>query len=310
MDYKFVINDFEGPLDLLLHLVKTSEMDIYDISVEKITEQYLEFIRRMEEMNLTVASEYLVMAAELIELKSRLLLPNSKNDEDDEYEEDPRENLINRLVEYKKYKDMVDTFKTLEDDRRNIYTKEPINLGEFTDYEITNDGSVTVEDLTKALSDFLKRKEDEKPLETKITKKEISVTDRTKDIRNILRDKKKVSFFDLFEVKTREYVVVTFLSILEMAKFGEINIIQENNFVNIVAIPRTSNTSPIIRFSFLISHLFANLAATTALNKHVATTTLIGRAFIPAPIVIWLIAPTRATKVIISVLVPTATFKL
>ena len=133
MDYKFVINDFEGPLDLLLHLVKTSEMDIYDISVEKITEQYLEFIRRMEEMNLTVASEYLVMAAELIELKSRLLLPNSKNDEDDEYEEDPRENLINRLVEYKKYKDMVDTFKTLEDDRRNIYTKEPINLGEFTD---------------------------------------------------------------------------------------------------------------------------------------------------------------------------------
>ena len=110
MDYKFVINDFEGPLDLLLHLVKTSEMDIYDISVEKITEQYLEFIRRMEEMNLTVASEYLVMAAELIELKSRLLLPNSKNDEDDEYEEDPRENLINRLVEYKKYKAMVDTF--------------------------------------------------------------------------------------------------------------------------------------------------------------------------------------------------------
>ena len=234
MDYKFVINDFEGPLDLLLHLVKTSEMDIYNISVEKITEQYLEFIRRMEEMNLTVASEYLVMAAELIELKSRLLLPNSKNDEDDEYEEDPRENLINRLVEYKKYKDMVDTFKTLEDDRRNIYTKEPINLGEFTDYEITNDGSVTVEDLTKALSDFLKRKEDEKPLETKITKKEISVTDRTKDIRNILRNKKKVSFFDLFEVKTREYVVVTFLSILEMAKFGEINIIQENNFNNIV----------------------------------------------------------------------------
>ena len=173
MDYKFVINDFEGPLDLLLHLVKTSEMDIYDISVEKITEQYLEFIRRMEEMNLTVASEYLVMAAELIELKSRLLLPNSKNDEDDEYEEDPRENLINRLGEDKKYKDMVDTFKTLEDDRRNIYTKELINLGEFTDYEITNDGSVTVEDLTKALSDFLKRKEDEKPLETKITKKEI-----------------------------------------------------------------------------------------------------------------------------------------
>ena len=163
MDYKFVINDFEGPLDLLLHLVKTSEMDIYDISVEKITEQYLEFIRRMEEMNLTVASEYLVMAAELIELKSRLLLPNSKNDEDDEYEEDPRENLINRLVEYKKYKDMVDTFKTLEDDRRNIYTKEPINLGEFTDYEITYPEGpypcrVDKEDLTEYVDELNKFK--------------------------------------------------------------------------------------------------------------------------------------------------------
>ena len=234
MEYKIEISNFEGPLDLLLHLIKDSEVNICDINIEQVTNQYLDYIKKSSEMNLNIASEYLVMAAELIELKSRLLLPNSKNDEDDEYEEDPRENLINRLVEYKKYKDMVDTFKTLEDDRRNIYTKEPINLGEFTDYEITNDGSVTVEDLTKALSDFFKRKEDEKPLETKITKKEISVTDRTKDIRNILKEKKKVSFFDLFEVKTREYVVVTFLSILEMAKFGEINIIQENNFNNIV----------------------------------------------------------------------------
>ena len=95
--------------------------------------------------------------------------------------------------------------------------------------------NVTLEDLIKALSDFLKRKEDEKPLETKITKKEISVTDRTKDIRNILRTKNKVSFFDLFEIKTKEYVVVTFLSILEMAKLGEINIIQEKNFNEIIS---------------------------------------------------------------------------
>ena len=234
MEYQVTVDQFTGPLDLLLHLIKEHDMDLLDLDVAAVCDQYLAYIQTMDPSLLEAVSEYLVMAAELIELKSRLLLPNSKNDEDDEYEEDPRENLINRLVEYKKYKDMVDTFKTLEDDRRNIYTKEPINLGEFTDYEITNDGSVTVEDLTKALSDFLKRKEDEKPLETKITKKEISVTDRTKDIRNILRYKKKVSFFDLFEVKTREYVVVTFLSILEMAKFGEINIIQENNFNNIV----------------------------------------------------------------------------
>lgn len=234
MDYRFVINDFEGPLDLLLHLIKTSEVDIYDISIEKITEQYLSFIKSMEEMNLNIASEYLVMAAELIEIKSKLLLPNKKELDEDEYEEDPRENLINRLLEYKKYKDMIDTFKSLEEERKDIFTKEPINLSEYKEVKTENNGDITLDDLINALNNFLKRKEDEKPIQTKITKKELSVTERTSQIRNILKKKKKVSFFDLFEIKTREYVVVTFLSILEMAKFGEITIIQEDNFNNII----------------------------------------------------------------------------
>lgn len=234
MDYKFVINDFEGPLDLLLHLIKTSEMSIYDIKIEKITKQYLDFINSMENMNLSIASEYLVMASELIEIKSRMLLPNKKDMDEDEYEEDPRENLINRLIEYKKYKDMIDTFKVLEEERQDIFTKEPINLSEYRTEEVTNDGGLSLDDLLNALNNFLKRKEDEKPISTKITKREISVKDRTVQIRNILSKKKKVSFYDLFEVKTKEYVVVTFLSILEMAKYGEINIVQEGNFDNIV----------------------------------------------------------------------------
>lgn len=234
MEYKFVINDFEGPLDLLLHLIKTSEVDIYDIEIEKITKQYLDFIRSMEEMNLTIASEYLVMASELIELKSRLLLPSNKDLGEDEYEEDPRENLINRLLEYKKYKDMVDTFKELEEGRRDIFTKDPMNLSEYKEIETTNNGDITLEDLVNALNNFLKRKEDEKPIQTKITKKELSVKDRTREIKNILKTRKKVSFFELFEVKTREYVVVTFLSILEMAKRGELSIVQENNFNDII----------------------------------------------------------------------------
>lgn len=234
MQYKFIINDFEGPLDLLLHLVKTSEVDIYDIEIEKITEQYLNFIRSMEDMNLTIASEYLVMASELIELKSRLLLPSNKDLGEDEYEDDPRENLINRLLEYKKYKDMIDTFKKLEEERHDIFTKEPINLSEYKEIETNNNGDISLEDLINALNNFLKRKEDEKPIQTKITRKELSVKDRTIDIRNILKTKKKVSFFELFEVRTREYVVVTFLSILEMAKRGELNIIQENNFNDII----------------------------------------------------------------------------
>ena len=234
MQYNFVINDFEGPLDLLLHLIKTSKMDIYDISIEMITKQYLDFIKSMQEMNLDIASEYLVMASELIEIKSKLLLPNNNDLDEDEYEEDPREQLINRLLEYKKYKDMIDTFKALESERKDIFTKEPINLNEYRDTDIKNDGELSLEDLIKALNDFLKRKEEAKPRETKITKRELSVTERTTQIRNILKNKKKVSFFDLFEVKTIEYVVVTFLSILEMAKHGEIRIIQENNFNNII----------------------------------------------------------------------------
>ena len=229
MNYNFIINDFEGPLDLLLHLIKTSEVDIYDINIEEITKQYLDFIKSMEDMNLTIASEYLVMASELIEMKSKLLLPNNNDLGEDEYEEDPRENLINRLVEYQKYKDMIDTFKNLEEERMDIFTKEPISFDEYRT-ETVNDGEITVEDLVNALNNFLKRKEYEKPLETKITKKEISVEKRTSEIRNILKTKKKVSFFDLFEIKTKEYVVVTFLSILEMAKRGELKITQEDNF--------------------------------------------------------------------------------
>ena len=229
MEANFVINDFEGPLDLLLHLIKTSKMDIYDIKIEEITAQYLDFINRMNELNLDVASEYLVMASELTLIKSKMLLP--RQDEEEE-EEDPRENLVNRLIEYQKYKDMIDEFKSLERDRKDIFTKDPMNLYEYSD-PIKNDGDITLDNLVDALNKFLQRKEDEKPLETKIARKELLVTDRTNEIRSLLKKKKKISFFDLFEVKTKEYVVVTFLSILEMAKKGELTITQENNFNSI-----------------------------------------------------------------------------
>ena len=110
METNFIINDFEGPLDLLLHLIKTSKMDIYDIKVEEITKQYVDFINKQKEMNLDVASEYLVMASELIEIKSKMLLPKTEEEE----EEDPRKELVNRLIEYQKYKDMISSFKELE----------------------------------------------------------------------------------------------------------------------------------------------------------------------------------------------------
>ena len=103
MDYKVTIDNFDGPLDLLLHLIKSSDIDIYVISIEEISKQYLDYIQAMKELNLDVASEYLVMASELMVIKSMLLLPQTKL-EDEDYEEDPREQLIQRLIEYKQYK--------------------------------------------------------------------------------------------------------------------------------------------------------------------------------------------------------------
>ena len=226
------ISDFEGPLDLLLHLIKESKVDIFDINIVEITDKYLEFIHKMESMNLDIASEYLVMASELIELKSRLLLPKEKIEEDTE-EIDPKEELINRLVEYQRYKDMRETFRELENIRSEIYTKSPENINLYLDDEYKVDTDITLDDLVNAFQKFIERKELDKPLSTKVTNKGVTVSERRKDIKRILKDKKKVKFFDLFTVFTKEYIVVTFMTVLEMAKEHELVIKQENNFEDI-----------------------------------------------------------------------------
>ncbi len=231
MHYVTKINEFEGPLDLLLHLIKKSNIDIYDISLSDITDQYLEYIHQMKELNLDIASEYLVMATELLEYKSRSLLP--KKIEDDKEEEDPKEELIKRLVDYKKYKEITSEFKKLEDIRSEIYTKTPSNINEY-DEKVINNSELSVNDLISAFKKFIDRKEYEKPLNTKITTKELSVSDRIIKIKEILKTKNEVNFIDLFDELTKDYVVVTFLSILEMSKNKEIEIKQDNNFGNII----------------------------------------------------------------------------
>ena len=233
MDYKVKIDAFEGPLDLLLHLVKESKVDIWDIKIVYITDQYLDYIKSMQDLNLDVASEYLVMASELIEMKSKMLLPREQNDEEIE-EEDPRKVLIQRLVEYQRYKDMTKNFKEMESLRQEFYTKAPENLKEYVEENTVISNDVTLDDLMLAFEKFLERKQAEKPLSTTVTKKEITVEERRKSIHNILKEKKKANFFELFEVINKPYVVVTFLAILEMAKKKELVIYQENDFDNII----------------------------------------------------------------------------
>ena len=234
MEYKFKINEFEGPLDLLLHLIKESEMDIMDIEIVKLTDQYLNYINDMEKLNLSIASEYLVLASDLMYLKSKTLLPKKEDQEEEEEFIETKENLINRLLEYKRYKEVTSNLKQLEELRSNIYTKTPSNMKPYQSTSITLNDDITLDDLVKAFKKYLERKKLEEPLTTKVTTKEISIEERRKSIRSILRKKGKVDFFELFEVVTKEYVVVTFLAILEMARKNELTIYQENDFEQII----------------------------------------------------------------------------
>ncbi len=230
---EFKVDTFSGPLDLLLHLIKENKMDIFDIEVHSITEQYLDYLHTMKQKNLEIASSYLVLASELIELKAKMLLPSSKK-KDEEEEEDPRCDLVERLLEYQAYQEISKTLKEKEEMRKEVYTKLPENLNSYKEGKklTIKDGSLDA--LVDAFKKFLERKQEEKPLSTKITTKELSVSSRTLEIRSLLKEKKKVSFFHLFPVNTKEYIVVTFLAILEMAKNKELKIEQDGLFHEII----------------------------------------------------------------------------
>lgn len=237
MDYIVDINDFHGPMDLLLHLVRSSKMDIYEINTSVIIEEYLAYLQKMQDLNIDIASEFLVMAATLVHLKSKMLLGLKEEKEETEEEEfgiQTEDDLKRRIQEYEKYKNMTELFKELEDKRSDFYTKSPENLSEYANNIIINDSDVTVDDLVAAFLAYQERLNYQKPLTTKITRKEISVEDRIGSIKEILRTRKKVNFVELFTEMTREYVVVTFLAILQMAKNLEIQLTQEENFSNIM----------------------------------------------------------------------------
>ena len=228
---EFRVDGFEGPLDLLLHLIKENKMDIFDIEINLITEQYLKYINNMEKVNLEI-SEYLVLASELIEIKAKMLLPKKKQEMEIE-EEDPREELVNKLLEYQAYKEISKDLKEKEELRSEIYTKAPEKYSNYQEEETTFEGG-SVDLLMDAFKKFLIRKEEEKPLNTKVTKKGISVSSRRHEIKNLLKEKGKVSFYQMFSIRSREYIVVTFLAILEMAKNKELIIHQEGIYDEII----------------------------------------------------------------------------
>ena len=235
------LNVFEGPLDLLLHLIEKNKVNIYDIPIVTITEQYLEYVNNMEEEDLDVMSEFLVMAATLIKIKSKMLLP--KDEEDPEDEEDPREELVRRLLEYKMYKCMANELKDRQLDAGKVWYKkkdipdeflayeEPVNLEELV-------GDIRLSDLNRIFQSIMKRQEEKidkvRSKFGKIEKEEVSLEEKMEYLTDYAASHKHFSFRGMLTASSSKVeVIVTFLAILELMKTGKLTIVQEHIFDDI-----------------------------------------------------------------------------
>lgn len=238
------LNVFEGPLDLLLHLIEKNKVNIYDIPIVTITEQYLDYVNHMEEEDLDVMSEFLVMAATLIRIKSKMLLP--KVTEEDEEEEDPREELVRRLLEYKMYKYAASELKDLEfDGAKAFYKKESIpaevkNFKPVVDpVALISEYDMNLEKLNEIFKSVM-RKQVEKvdPIRSKfknIEREGISLEAKMAEVREQVRGLAGINFRTLLEMQaSRSNIIVTFLAILELMKIGAIQIRQEEIFGEII----------------------------------------------------------------------------
>ena len=241
MELTVKLQVFEGPLDLLLHLLEKNEVNIYDIPIVEITAQYMEYIAEMKRQDLDVLSEFLVMAATLIDIKSKMLLPC--NPDSEEEEEDPRAELVQQLLEYKMYKCMAYELKDRQMDAQRVLFKEPTIPEEVLAYEEPLDVAELVSDVTLAkLNDIFKsimKKQKDKidPLRSKfgkIEKEEVSLEDKMSSLEQYALSHKHFSFRNLLENQsTKVEVIVTFLAILELMKMGKIFISQEHIFDDI-----------------------------------------------------------------------------
>lgn len=245
MAYEVKIDAFEGPLDLLLHLINSLEIDIYDIPMAQISEQYLLYIQTMSDLELDGASEYLVMAATLLAIKSKMLLPKYELEAEDEtlyVEEDPRDELVEQLIEYKKYKEAAQTLKEKEEERGKMYSKPPSDLSAYTpDVQQNQLNGATIYDMLGAYHKLLRRKKLQKPLTAMISKQDISIEDRMEEVLTHLGNKRQ-SFFSFFPSDDKKYIVLTFLAMLELMKRNAVTVEQEGIFGEIFLTVRKGDT--------------------------------------------------------------------
>ncbi|PKL51845.1 MAG: segregation/condensation protein A [Nitrospira bacterium HGW-Nitrospira-1] len=230
--YKIKLPEFEGPMDLLLHLIKENKVDIYDIPISLITGRYLEYIEIMKELDLEIAGEFLVMAATLIQIKSRMLLPPDEEAPLEEME-DPRLELVQRLLEYQTYKDAAAILKEREDEARNIFRRQPEGLEE--EETLLPELYLFDVNLFDLLAAFRKLLENAPPeMRTIITRETLTVKDRMMHIADMIENIESIRFEDLFkEAFTRVQLIVTFLALLELLRLGLARVYQEKEFGNI-----------------------------------------------------------------------------
>lgn len=228
-DYKVKLEVFEGPLDLLLYLIKQDEVDIYDISLERITKQYLEYLEAFKILDIDVAGEFVVMAANLIYIKSRSLLPvNQQPPEAETDDDDPRWELIRQLLEYKKFKDVAEKLKERELFQERLYGRIP-EKPEFDEAPLLA-GEVGIFDLINAFQKVLKKLDQPEDLR-EIFEENYSVSDKLELILTITVEGQAIRFSDFFkDVASRTEIVVTFLAMLELIRLKQLRVTQDLNF--------------------------------------------------------------------------------
>jgi len=218
---------FEGPFDLLLHLIRENKIDIYDIPISLITGQYLSYLEMMKELNLEIAGDFLVMAATLIQIKSRMLLPPDEEAPAEE-QEDPRRELVERLLEYQKFKDAAVNFRSKEEEWLKVFRREPLSEEEEGELYLFDLG------LFDLLEAFRKILEKAPPDVVSITRETLTVKDRMSTIMEIIEEQEAVRFEELFsEGITRIFLIITFVALLELIRLGLVRAYQEKHFGHI-----------------------------------------------------------------------------
>jgi segregation and condensation protein A len=228
--YKVKLEVFEGPLDLLLFLIKKEEVSIYDIPIARITEQYLDYLRLMEDLDIAVASDFLVMAAMLIYIKSKMLLPPGPTAAGEEEVEDPRQELVQRLLEYQKYKAAAEMLWSKAEVEQGVFTRGPVETDEANP-EI----AATTFDLFQAFMGMMDRLKERKELV--IARDEITTAEKIAEIQTLLQANARVDVTALFEsARTRRELLTLFLAVLELVKEMVIRLLQTERFGRIIAV--------------------------------------------------------------------------